>query len=481
MSSQHIAAIRELNERQRVRDALRASCFKEQLDFIDDPSKLKLAQCTRRAGKTFGAGGIYAVDTALWYPESTLLYICTTRDTARRILLKDVLYPIKRKHNIQMSVNLQSLMVTFPKSNSVLYLLGLDSKPEEADKALGQKYKLVIIDEGGNWKQDQHHMIHSVLEPACADNDGTICMIGAPSNNLKTYFYDICGRSYLDPAYRGQGWSVHKWGWWNNPHMAEKMAKRIALMKERNPLVEETPIYKQMYLNEWVVDPSALVYKYSDERNTATELPKDHHWIYTLGIDLGYEDDSAFVLSAYSPTHPHMFFCEAIKRKHQDITDVANILGDFKSRYPISKWIVDGASKQAVQELVKRHGFPLIPADKRGKTDMIEIMNADFTTGAIKLLDNKCDILKDEYGNLIWDKTKVPKEEHPACPNHGADAALYGWRANYHFTSREPEKKVKPGSEEAMEQWWEREAERGARSQRQQEDFVKSDWGKEYG
>jgi hypothetical protein len=477
-------AIRALNERTKQRELLRSACFKEQLDFIDDPAKLKAAQCTRRAGKTYGCAGIYIVDTALWYPNSTLLYICTTRETARRILLKDVLYDIKRRFSIQMEVNLTSLTVTFPKSNSVLYLLGLDSKPEEADKALGQKYKLVVIDEGANWKQDQRHMVHSVLEPACADHEGTIAMLGAPANSLKTYFFDITGRSFLDPE-AAKGWSVHKWGWWNNPFTSQKVQKQIDRMKERNPLIAETPIFQQMYLNKWVVDPDARVYKFTEDRNTATDLPSDHKWAYTLSLDLGYEDDSAFVVSACSDTHPDMFFVEAFKKKHQDITDIANILTDYRMRYPtISRWIVDGASKQAVQELVKRHGFPLVAADKRGKEDMIEIMNADYTTGRIKLIEGKCDPLKDEYGNLIWYKPPNgnPRVEHPSCPNHCADAALYGWRANYHYAAKEKTLKVKPGSPEAMEEWWDREAARAERRKRGEgSDFVKSDWGKEYG
>jgi hypothetical protein len=39
----------------------------------------------------------------------------------------------------------------------------------------------------------------------------------------------------------------------------------------------------------------------------------------------------------------------------------------------------------------------------------------------------------DEYGQLIWDERSPRREEHPAAPNHCADAALYNWRHCYSY------------------------------------------------
>lgn len=469
---------RRLDKVQELYDA----CFPEQLAFIKDESRLKAAQCTRRAGKSYGPGGLYATTTCIEHPRATCLYIATTREQARRIMLKDVLSEINRKFDLGMRVNLTTLTITFP-NESNLYLLGLDSTPQEMDKALGQKYRLVIIDEGGSWRQDQRTLIHSVLQPACADYDGTIAIIGSPVNNIKTYFYDITGRPFGDPQ-RAKGWSVHKWGWQNNPITRAAVQKQVDAMKSANPLVIETPAFRQMYMNQWVIDPGALCYKYDESRNVVDQLPKENRYHFSLGLDLGFDDDTAIVISAYSEYDPNMYIVDVFKQKGMDISDVASVLATYRSRYNPFKWIVDGASKQAVMELRNRFGFPLEASDKQGKYDIIQIMNNDFIAGRIKILQPQCEALSDEYQNLIWDeRTKNDPRlriiENSACPNHAADAALYSWRMCYHYASGVEVKKPKPGSEEALEHWWDKEALKLQR--KKNSDWLENEVGQDYG
>lgn len=478
-----IQALGEFRRRQSLIVAMRNSCFPEQLDFIDDPCKLKVAQCTRRAGKSYGAAGIYLCTTAVKHPRSTCLYIATTREQARRIMLKDVFTVINRKFNLGIKVNLTTLTVAFP-NESLVYLMGLDSKPEEMEKALGQKYRLVIIDEGGSWRQDQKEMVHSVLQPACGDYGGSIGILGSPVNSLKTYFYDICGRSIVDPL-RPKGWSVHRWSWKNNPHTRDAIQTQVDEMVAANPLVLETPAYRQMYLNQWIIDPSARCYKYDDARNTVDGLPGQNRYHFSLGLDLGFDDDTAICIAAYSDFDPTMYIVEVFKQKGMDISAVAAVLDTFRARYNPYKWVVDGASKQAVEELKNRFGFPLIPSDKHGKYEMIQIMNNDFILGRIKLVMPNCKALEEEYQNLIWDeKSKLDPKlkivENSACANHGADAALYSWRMCYHFAHRSEITIPKPGTDEALEAWWNQEASR-AITAKKNDDWLKREVGNQYG
>jgi hypothetical protein len=146
---------------------------------------------------------------------------------------------------------------------------------------------------------------------------------------------------------------------------------------------------------------------------------------------------------------------------------------------------VDGAAKQAVAELRNRFGFPLEPSDKHGKHEIIQIMNNDFILGRIKLVMPQCQALEDEYQNLVWDeRTKNDPRlkiiENSACPNHAADAALYSWRMCYHFASRAETKKPKPGTDEAMEHWWDMEAVK-AKSVKKNDDWLKKEIGDKYG
>lgn len=471
LTNRGTALLLELKRRADTVATLRKSVFKEQLAFIDDRAKLKAVKCTRRAGKSYGCAGIYMAITCIENPGCNCLYMATTRESAKKIILKDILKVIDKKHNLQVKVNHTLLEVLFP-NGSMIYIVGLDSSPEEMEKALGLKYKLCIIDEAGSWRQDQEELVHSILEPACADEDGTICMLGTPKNFTRSYFFRITFRKGLP------GWSYHEWSYKQNPHTCKQVEAQIARMVAVNPRVVETPAFRQMYLGEWVVESNKLCYKYEKGRNQAVMLPQGHQWFHVLGLDLGFNDATAFVISAYSPTCPEMYIVKVVKQKALDITGVAQYLAGFDHEYRPIKWIVDGASKQAVEELRNRHGFPLLPADKTGKADFIEIMNADFIMGKIKLLPG-ADPLEEEYENLIWDDKSQKREEHPGCENHGADGALYSWRECFHHRAAPPKPKILPGSEEEMDLMADREA--MIEKRKFKRDFAMRDFGDDYG
>jgi hypothetical protein len=298
-------------------------------------------------------------------------------------------------------------------------------------------------------------------------------MIGTPRNFTRTYFFRVT----FKPDY--PGWSYHEWSWKNNPHVRDQVQRQINRKIAVNPRVVETPAFRQMYLAEWVVDTGKLVYKYTRERNQAEALPPEHKWFNVVGVDLGFTDATAFVISAYSPTCPQMYIRKVIKKKGLDVTAVAQELAGLDSEYRFIKWIVDGASKQAVEELRNRHGFPLEPAEKQGKADFIEIMNADFTMGNIKLIMPDCVELEEEYFNLIWDDKSSKREEHPGCENHGSDGALYSWRECYHHRAAPARPKILPNSDEAMDEWWDKQS--NIEKNRQNSDFAMRDFGKDFG
>jgi hypothetical protein len=165
-------------------------------------------------------------------------------------------------------------------------------------------------------------------------------------------------------------------------------------------------------------------------------------------VDLGYDDASAFVVAGYHPHDKTLYIIESWKRTKMDITDVANAIRQMKSKYEIVKVVIDGANKQAVEEIQKRHLIPLVPADKTGKCDFIEIMNSEFIMARIKLnvLYNQ-DYIK-ELNTLIWDDKSLKRQEHPNCENHICDAALYAWRFTYQYYSEKPFQMPKYGTQE---------------------------------
>lgn len=474
------------------------SDFAEQTAYVEDDSQLKLSFCTRRAGKSFGEG-IQLFRDAAKNDGVKCLYLAKTRDSAKGILWHDVLVPLNRKLGLGAKPNLTELSWTLP-NGSILRLLGADADQEERDKLLGQKYKTVAIDEAEAFHSDLTKLVYGTLKPAVADRRGSILLNGTPGNLKVGMFYDLTkgqnasapGRWSVDHQPFGGRWSCHRWSAFQNRHIAEQWAAEIAELKAVNPLIEETPLFQQNYLGIWAVDDSNLVYRYRADRNDFNgKLPEYHRgsWHYVLGIDLGWDDATSFTVGAYHDFDRTLYYVSSEKEQHLDITAVAIREKAIKRTYDIEATVIDGANKQAVEELNQRHGMEAQPADKTGKCDFIDIMNAEAIQGRIKV-SPACEPLKKEWAELIWDERALlrgKREEHPSCENHCADGALYLWRHCWQYLAETlPPKTPQMGTAawaeaqalveaKQVEEYFEREFERNAEAERQRRELEQ--WG----
>ena len=354
--------------------------------------------------------------------------------------------------------NEAELTATTP-NGSVIYLLGADSTKDEMEKVLGGKLKLALIDEAGSFRQDLKQICYEMIEPALADYDGTLAMVGTPTALLDSFFHRVTDPRHKKPEF---AWQVHRWNTFDNPHMVANWTKRLAMLKETEPNVEQTPWFRRMYLGEWVTDLSKMVYKFDDTKNRIDALPEAKQYHYVLGIDLGFDDPSAFVLCAYSEKDRNLYIIESHKSSKMIISDVAERIRYYQRHYPIHTMVIDNAAKQSVEELKQRFGLPLEAADKQGKAEFIEMMNSDFLLDRIKVVGQGAEGLVEEWKGLIWDDDPKNKkrEEHPSCPNHNADAALYAWRHCLQYLSEPDAITEMPTAEEQVNEWLERESER---------------------
>jgi PBSX family phage terminase large subunit len=409
-----------------------------QTRFLDDPSRMKVLLCTRRAGKSYAAG-LMLLEAAYKNPNVSCLYVALTRASAKRIMWKDVLKTIDREQGLGCRFNETELSCTLP-NGSIIYLLGMDADEQEKEKALGQKFKAVCVDEAASYNVDLHEIVYDILKPALADYRGTLALIGTPGNIKRGVFFNLTQGQ--DPSEPGQwekdGWSCYRWTTFQNPKLAEQWKAEIEDLTLANPSIAETPGFQQHYLGKWVIDNTNLVYRFDSSKNTFDSLPtmmKGGRWHYVLGIDLGFNDPTAWVVCAYHDFDRTLYVLGAHKKEKCDITEVADQTRVLMGKFEFDRIVIDNANKQAVEEMRRRHDIPLTPAEKTGKSDFIELMNADFVSGYIKLNRKAAATLMDEYGTLIWDSRSLRREEHPASPNHCADAALYAWRHCYQWLS----------------------------------------------
>lgn len=442
----------ELVKRKQKPDIL-TMAFPKQIDIIKHPNRTKALLTNRRFGKSTTAG-LYLFKEALDYPGSTNIYVALTRESAQKIMYKDVLKKINKDYHLNAKFNeAPYLKVTLP-NESVIYLLGLDKDKGEAEKVLGQAFRLVVVDECASFKQDLGEIINKVLIPATVDWEGTVFLIGTPGDNTRSYFYDVT-------TGKEKGWEVFKGlSHVDNPHMKDKMQKEINRLIEKNPLVTETSWFKQMYLGEWVIDNSKLVSKFNRSINLIDTIREtQEEFYYIMGIDLGFNDATAITVVGYRQYDRNLYVFESFKKKGMDITDVANKIKQISSKYQHVKYVVDNASKQAVEEIKNRHGIPLHPAEKIQKKEFISLMNAEFVQGYIKILEKPNKGLIDELETLIWED-ETQQREHPQLDNHNHDSLLYAWRHAYNYYVETKPENISYNSEDYMNKMLDEELER---------------------
>ncbi len=404
--------------------------FPQQLAFINDNSPLGSALCPRRAGKSY-AVGLKMYKKAYDFPGSTILYISLTKESAKRIMWRDVILEIARQYGIEIVERQSVLEIDLP-NGSLLKLAGADSSQKEKDKFLGGKYPYVCIDEAGSFTQNLADMIYEFLEPAVADFEGCIDIVGTPTVFWQGFFCKVTEG-------REPGWTNHAWDTLDNPYMKDKWRKRIDLLKERDPRVEETPRFLRMYKAIWVKDMDNLIYKFQADRNLIDELPKGEIDGQVLGMDLGYNDATAYVLSRYYFHDENLYFIKSFKKEGQIIDDVVKTMREFIKDYDIHTVVIDNASKQVVETLKVRfalYDVTIHSADKRDKMEYIGFMNSDFILGKIKLLKDATEDYQEELGNLIKDPNNLKTVEHPSCENHLCDSGLYNWRFARNYTAQ---------------------------------------------
>lgn len=421
--------IKEFLKREQQNKALDEACFDKQLAFINDPARLKALLVPRRGGKS-SVLGINMYKVALNVPKSTVIYLGLTRESAQKVMMKDVLIHWNNTLDLGVKWIYSPFICGVLPNGSHIYVLGLDKDKKQADKLLGQKFSLVIIDEAGSFSQDLSDIIYKVIEPATMDLEGTVCLAGTCQNNTYSFFFNVT-------TGKEPGWSVHKWMGYDNPHIREKLIKDIAKMEKRDPNVRNTAFFKQMYLNEWVVDDTKLVYKYNADRNLVKQLPvsKDR-WIDVMGIDLGFNDATAITVISFSYSHRAAYVRYAFKASGLDVTETANAIKAVADQFNIARYVVDGASKQVVEEIKNRFQIPLELADKMEKAEFIHLMNDELIQGYIKVVEgNGTDQLIRCWSELTWAKDSNTKED-PGIPNDIADSCLYTWRACYNYYSK---------------------------------------------
>ena len=320
--------------------ARRATLFPMQLAFIMSPAKKKAAVCTRRAGKTFACRHLAAeaVVNSEWSDrqkaQPVVQYITTTRAKALDLFWT----PFKelcREIGLEAHWDDHSLRAQFP--NGVLVRAGGCDDREAIESYRGDAYVLVIVDEAASLGVRAEELVVAGISMALADYGGTIAMIGTPGQVQAGIFYQV----YCNNR---EGWEKpFKWSYMTNTAFPPEVRTDQWVRENIGPL-DSPKVLREAY-GEWVPDSSTLVYSGYEESKVKWDgkLPEGHQWRYILGMDLGWNDPTAFVVGAYAKTHPNLYIVFSESAPHLLPTQVAERILALQARFQITRIVVDYA------------------------------------------------------------------------------------------------------------------------------------------
>jgi hypothetical protein len=440
--------------------------FPKQREILLDESRFQLWNCTRRGAKSNTAARAHC--STAWKSEgSESIYMALTLDSAKAILwevIESLLDEKKIRHKPYKQPGIFEIEAGVARSHwSKIRFFGVDASYREMRKILGRKLKRVSIDEAGSITVDMQTLVYQMITPALTDLDGFLTLLGTCENIPNTFFESVLkGKDAMSSM-----WKRHIWTTYENPYMAKQWDAEVKRILEANPLARDASWFRTHYLNEWCADDDLLIIKHRSEINEVSTIPHGKMF-YCLGVDLGFNDASSFTVCAYSNNGPDLYVLRSFKSSGMDFTDVAVTIKKLQAQYDIHKIIVDGANKQGVEELQKRHSLALVAAEKTDKETFLRALSDDYKQGRIKVLASESQQLIDEQSQLMW--LKDANREDPRCENHCNDSLLYAWRdcKNYMF---EPEVTEWKSETQRMKDQERREAEELAQALKESEFF----------
>jgi hypothetical protein len=431
--------------------------FDKQKEFHFDTNRFKVAQTSRRAGKTVLAA-TRLIEAARSTEESVNPYIALTRDSAKRILWPTLLSTLE-DYGIKAEPIESELSVKFD-TRSQIFLVGADQK-NFIKRLRGIKTKRSAIDEAQSFGPHLGELVDDVLTPTLADFDGDIDLYGTPGPVPTGYFFDATEGKF--------GFKCFRWTLFDNPYMPNAR-NFVEALKTKRGWTDQNPTYLREWLNQWVYDEDALLFKFKRERNSYSELPEGFTWNTILGIDLGFEDATAFTTVTYSDKHPTVYITHSEKCTHMVPSEIAVRTEQLIERFKPVKIVCDtgGLGKMIAEEIRRRYSIPIHPAEKKEKASNIMMMNGDFIDGRLMVAANLSSLIH-QYETLPRGAKGI-EEEGYECDE--ADAALYAYRESKHWGFKQkiakkesnPEeieqnrldKEIESYENESQKSWWEK-------------------------
>lgn len=415
--------------------------FGPQLEFVLDYSDSKLGVCSRRAGKTYGCA-FDLLDTARKNPNVISLYI-TLSGSGAEMLVWPVLLQMNEEYSLGFTAD-ESSLTMYHNNGSRVMLKGAVDKHKVARIRGISKLKVCYIDEAQSFPDYMRTLLDDVIEPALADLNGRLIIIGTPPPVLTGYFWE---------CYNNPMWSKHEWTMFQNPHMLNPQSFLERVLKRRGVTIEHPGIQRE-YLGKWVMDTDSLLIHWTAAKNHYDAIPTElvhKEWVYIMGIDVGHRDADALSVLAWHEGSPNIYLVEEVVTKEQDITALKLQIDALRAKYDISKMVMDtgGLGKKIAEELIRRYQLPIQAADKVRKMENVALLNDFLRSGRFKAKTGSRFAVDSMLVEIDRDKS-TPDKIRVSSSYHSdiIDSVLYAFKECYAYTYEPKPEPPKPGTAE---------------------------------
>ena len=412
----------------------------EKLGFFPDPWQKRLLRSrkkkiivnvARQQGKSTTAAA-KALHRAIFWPKSLILIVAPAVPQAGELRRK-IDEHLKVLKNVSVKMVTENKREMEFENGSRIVILAADE-----DTVRSYTAHMIIEDEAAMVSDT----VYEAMEPMLLVTGGQHILLGTPKGMRKHHFPDIWHEG------SNESWDKYEVNAWSNPRVPKSQIQALKDEKER---LGRLWWFQQEYECSFVAAAQGLVYPYESRRHASPRLPMErrHGWQYVLGIDYGYVDSTAFVVLGWQQDDPCVYVIESLDKRGLTPGQAAEMAHAYTKKYPFARIVGDtgGLGKGYVEEARRRFKLPIEPAEKNNKRGYIEIMAGDMKAGLLKVFPGNEGLI-DEWSKLPWDEER----EMPAdgYKDHLADAALYGYRATFHYLEEIRKAGPKRGSIEAL-------------------------------
>lgn len=409
-----------------------ALMFQQQREFIEDPSRLKVAVCTRRAGKSHGIA-LAMLKKAYEFPGSFPIYMNANRASAKMIIWP-ALREIDKQLNLGLRFDEATSNIKVPNGSNIL-VFGVGSR-REMEKIRGGKPPIACLDEAQHMGSDMAYLLTEIVLPSLMDYKAQLLITGTPNASCSGPFHDIAHGGSISKQ-SSLEWAVHKWGMEDNPFIRD-VEEEYAIACAAAGWTTSSPGFRREYMGEWVRDTEGLCYE-MNKSVLVDSFPRGDtdDWRFILGVDLGTKDPCGFTTLATSRKLGVTYCVESYRDEFSTLqagTEIERLREVYNYSGPI---IVDSGGQGAafVKQWKDTHPtLPIQPVKKGyGSVDMgVNIINADMRAGKFFIVEPTCQQLIDELNVLIWDHKMSPTgarriKRGDAYPDHCADSMRYAF------------------------------------------------------